>query len=49
MSAIRWETWRTRPPTFSDSGDIIRDVVLTKKVWERSQRSSHFKTVSNSF
>jgi len=26
-----------------------RYVKLTKKVWERSQKSSHFETASNSF
>jgi len=26
-----------------------RDVALTKKVWERTQKTSHFKTASNSF
>jgi len=26
-----------------------RDVVLTKKVWERSLKTSHFKPASNSF
>jgi len=27
---------------------LVRDVVLTKKVWEHTQKSSHFKTASNS-
>ena len=26
MGAIRWETRGTRPPTFSDSGDLIYNV-----------------------
>jgi len=26
MGAIRWETRGTRPPIFSDSGDIIKGV-----------------------
>jgi len=26
MGAIRWGTWGTRPPTFSDCGNIIRHV-----------------------
>jgi len=29
--------------------DTARDVVPTKKVWERTQKTSHFKTASNSF
>jgi len=28
---------------------VCRDVVLTKQAWERTQKSSHFKTASNSF
>jgi len=28
---------------------LHRDVELTKQVWERSQKTSHFKTASNSF
>jgi len=28
---------------------VLRDVVLTKKVWERIQKTSHFETASNSF
>jgi len=27
----------------------IRDAVLTKEVWERTQKTSHFATASNSF
>ena len=26
-----------------------RDVVLTKKLWEHTQKTSHFETASNSF
>jgi len=28
---------------------ITRDVVLTKEVWERTRKISHFKAASNSF
>ena len=28
---------------------LVRDVVLTKKLWEHIQKSSHFETASNSF
>jgi len=28
---------------------IRRDVVLTKEVWERTQKTRHFKPASNSF
>jgi len=28
---------------------VIKDAVLTKKVWERTQKTGHFKTASNSF
>ena len=28
---------------------LSRDVVLTKKVWERIQKTNHYKTASNSF
>jgi len=32
-----------------DSLFVSSDVVLTKKVWERTQKISHFETASNSF
>jgi len=28
---------------------LVRNVVLTKKVWERTPKNNHFKTASNSF
>jgi len=28
---------------------FVRDVVLTRNVWERTQKSSNFETASNSF
>jgi len=33
---------------FGAFADVIRNVVLTKKVWERIQKYSQFKTASNS-
>jgi len=35
--------------TMSERRVMSRDLVLIKKVWERSQKNSHFKAASNSF
>ena len=33
----------------SDIKYTSRDVMLTKKLWERTQKTSHFKTASHAF
>jgi len=49
-----WQSLLTQHATHAISSLVvglqcvtIRDVVLTKKVWERTQKHGHFKTASN--